>query len=802
MDIFTLAAKLRMDTGEYESGLRKAERKGKDFGNKLEKTFGRITKAAKVLVSGVAVKKGIDLMAQFAGSVASVGDQIDKQSQALGMSRKAYQEWDYILSQTGGDIESMGVSMKTLNSAILSGSKDTESALKSLGLSSKELKNLSQEDAFERVVRAFQKMPAGAQKSALAVKMFGRNGQELLPLLNSDIYEIDMLRLKAQELGLVMSDEAVDASVKYTDALDTMQRTFNGLKYSIGSKVLPVLTNAMTNITNYAAKIRRAYEKNGIKGVFQMLVADIKKIKWPTWNDIKNAIETGWNTIVKGVKGLAKIVFGENVDGSIKWPTWSEISGAVATEWKRIVDGVSNLGKNIGKVVFGTNVDGTIKWPTWPEIVGAVSSAWQDIVNGVKNLGKNIGKAVFGTNVDGTIKWPTWSEIGTKIQSAWDTIIHNVKLLPDLIFGENSFISDSLNNAFSFLQDVGNWIIEHSEEVSQGLIAILGAITVEKLLGLAAVNPMLTAIATAALLVVSNWDLIKDKVNEIKGSLEDFMRFLEPINNWFLQLQGGGNGALIQGQIADLQGDYRKVKAIEKARGEKAGQEAFENYVSNFARNLREAGIDAEIVEKAMSQIDLSWTVEQMDEYINSFSDASAAVRLLNQDIDSTYESAKSAEKEVSKVGEALDDLPENTDVNINVNYSLRGRPRNITGTGSMETGNPWWDEPADDISLYEIDAKGQAKGDWSVPYDNYLSMLHRGEMVLTASQARRYRDGEGGNTSAIIAAIQGLRNDMQNLRLQVNGRDFGRATVRYGGGRMDGYIGEAESRLAAGYGS
>lgn len=62
--------------------------------------------------------------------------------------------------------------------------------------------------------------------------------------------------------------------------------------------------------------------------------------------------------------------------------------------------------------------------------------------------------------------------------------------------------------------------------------------------------------------------------------------------------------------------------------------------------------------------------------------------------------------------------------------------------------------------------AMPQAKGDWYVPYDNYPSLLHRGEMVLTASQARKYRDGAGnaidipGLRAAIVGAVQdGMRN-------------------------------------------
>ena len=71
------------------------------------------------------------------------------------------------------------------------------------------------------------------------------------------------------------------------------------------------------------------------------------------------------------------------------------------------------------------------------------------------------------------------------------------------------------------------------------------------------------------------------------------------------------------------------------------------------------------------------------------------------------------------------------------------------------------------------------AKGNWDVPYDNFLANLHRGEMVLTASQARDYRAGNGGSgvdyghlEDRIAAAI---RTGMEGatVRSYLNGRDI-----------------------------
>lgn len=80
-----------------------------------------------------------------------------------------------------------------------------------------------------------------------------------------------------------------------------------------------------------------------------------------------------------------------------------------------------------------------------------------------------------------------------------------------------------------------------------------------------------------------------------------------------------------------------------------------------------------------------------------------------------------------------------------------------------------------DSFEVPSVDGYGQAKGDWYVPYDNYPSLLHRGEMVLTASQARQYREGDSNvNTEAFAAAVvSAIRQGMENA--QVNAYMDGR---------------------------
>lgn len=440
MTLFDLAAKIGLDSSEFEKGMNNAERSGKSLGEKLSSSFDKIKKAAAVALSGAVIKKGIDMVLDLANATSAVGDKIDKQSQALGLSRKAYQEWDYILGQNGASIDSLGVSMKTLNSLVLdaaAGGKESKIAFSKLGLSIHELETMSMEDQFEAVVRAFQRMPEGAKKSALAVQIFGRNGMELLPLLNQSETSIDELRKRAEELGIIMSDDAVNASVAYNDAMDDLNRTLNGLKYSFGAKLLPTLTSGINKMSAYVGKLSNAFQKKGLKGVWDTLVSDFKNIKWPTWDDVRNAAVTAWDTVVKGVKGLAKLVFGEKSDGSVNWPTWKDVKVAAETAWKTITEGALKIADEAGALIFGRKEDGSVNWPTWEDVKAKANEIW----NSIKASATELGGVIFGTKADGSVNWPTWEDVKAKATEIWNDIKAKAKSIADmagaLVFGKN-----------------------------------------------------------------------------------------------------------------------------------------------------------------------------------------------------------------------------------------------------------------------------------------------------------------------------------------------------------------------------
>ena len=118
-----------------------------------------------------------------------------------------------------------------------------------MGVSLSDLKSLSREEIFDKAVQGLQNITDDTTKAALANDLFGKSGQNIMPLLNATADSTQNLKDKAHELGMVMSDEAVQAAVDYTDNMDTLQRTFSGLKNSIMGDILPGFNDILLGLT-------------------------------------------------------------------------------------------------------------------------------------------------------------------------------------------------------------------------------------------------------------------------------------------------------------------------------------------------------------------------------------------------------------------------------------------------------------------------------------------------------------------------------------------------------------------------
>lgn len=238
------------ETDKASSGVEKAKDRFKKFGKGLGtvgKAVGGTVKVggaavAGITTAGVAAGKAIG---SLASDTAEAGDEIDKMSQKIGMSRKGYQEWSFVLSQNGADIKALQGGMKTMSKNIAMGSDKSVEALDMIGLSMGDLWGKDKETQFKMIVTALQNMDDSSVRTAAASQLLGRAGTQLGPLFNQTAESTQGLIDRANEMGMVMGDDAVDAAVNFQDQLDGLKRTFETTKNGVSSQMLPALTEVM-----------------------------------------------------------------------------------------------------------------------------------------------------------------------------------------------------------------------------------------------------------------------------------------------------------------------------------------------------------------------------------------------------------------------------------------------------------------------------------------------------------------------------------------------------------------------------
>ena len=248
MEIFKLFGSILVDNAAANQSISKTEEKAEGLGKKFLSGVGTAAKWG-IAIGGAALA-GAAALGGIAMKAAETTDRIDKLSAKTGLSKQAFQEWDYVLGQNGVNIEVMKNGMKTLTNFMdqaANGSEKAAEKFENLGVkvfdSSGKLRD--QEDVMKDTLKALADLPNGAEKSALAVEMFGKAGLELMPMLNNGSASIDELTQRAHDLGLVMSDEAVSAGVLLGDTMDDVKKTFGAIATKVGVEVMPIVQSAL-----------------------------------------------------------------------------------------------------------------------------------------------------------------------------------------------------------------------------------------------------------------------------------------------------------------------------------------------------------------------------------------------------------------------------------------------------------------------------------------------------------------------------------------------------------------------------
>lgn len=245
--------------GRTQAKIAKLQKRFENFnkvGRAMQQTGGKITATMTKITAGVAALSaglifGLNKAADYA-------DNIDKMSQKIGMSAEKYQELNFVLSQNGMNIDNLQMGYKTLTNQMASaqkGNKEAVSLFRKLGVNVKDSNGQlrSADDVFDDSIKSLMRMKNPTERMAYAIKLFGRNAQELAPLLNNGIASYEELKRVAREKGMILSKEEIANAVKYKDTMDKFSKMFETRIAALAIKYMPKVTEYLDRIMSNTA---------------------------------------------------------------------------------------------------------------------------------------------------------------------------------------------------------------------------------------------------------------------------------------------------------------------------------------------------------------------------------------------------------------------------------------------------------------------------------------------------------------------------------------------------------------------
>lgn len=224
-----------------------ASSKFKDIGTKIKDAFSKISVASSAAIAGIsafAIKSVKDYGA--------LAEEVDNLSKSTGIGVAQIAAMKLAADQTSVPLETMttGVKKLQINMELMKeGGLKAQGVFKDLHLKFSEINKLPVEQQLFEIGNAISNIKDPAERTTIAVKLFGKAGTDLLPLFGKGTASMQDWIDKADELGVSMDEVGVAKAKAADDAFDDYESTMKGLTQTLAREFLPVVVDIINKIT-------------------------------------------------------------------------------------------------------------------------------------------------------------------------------------------------------------------------------------------------------------------------------------------------------------------------------------------------------------------------------------------------------------------------------------------------------------------------------------------------------------------------------------------------------------------------
>jgi phage-related protein len=495
---------LRTKQKKYENALISSRKVGAAFG-RMTGDVGRLMRNTTLAIGGASAA-----IFGVANSTANLGDTVAKTADKLGISISAFQELRYAAERSGVSTEKFDSSLERFikrTGEAVQGTGAARKAFEELGLEASALASMSPEEALALVADRLQSVESQAEKTAYAAAIFGREGVGMVNMLKGGSAGLQQLRKDALATGYVLSDKAARDAETFKDKLLDAQLTMSGLKNTIGSALMPVVTDMMVKFKNWTLT-----NTDAVKNFADRLA-----------NGLRDALPMIGN-IVKGFASAASTV------------------ASVTNKVAGLVGGFDNLGMMIGgafalKSLWSIWTFSKSIWGLGASMFSLVSGA-PAVVSSIKSIG-SIGASVASKGM--SLFSRSFSVLSNNASNATSILSSYSKVLLKAVVSSGSMAMSGISSLGGTFLSLGKVVLGASK-VMFGAIVSVGRALLMNPIGLA-----IAGIAGAALLIYKYWEPIKkffgnlwegvtsiftDAWDGIKSGFTNTWGFIKKLFNW------------------------------------------------------------------------------------------------------------------------------------------------------------------------------------------------------------------------------------------------------------------------------
>lgn len=188
-------------------------------------------------LGGLLPAAGIAGLTALGKRAIDTADNLNDLSQRTGVSVENLSKFGAAAKDSGSSVEEVSKAMGKLARGVVDPASKANEALKSIGISSTDAqgKIRGMDQIMLDLADKFQKMPDGAQKTALAMELFGKSGANLIPMLNQG-------RPALEQYAATIDTQMAQAADKFNDALNAVARSLAGPFNQAITALLPFIT--------------------------------------------------------------------------------------------------------------------------------------------------------------------------------------------------------------------------------------------------------------------------------------------------------------------------------------------------------------------------------------------------------------------------------------------------------------------------------------------------------------------------------------------------------------------------------